>query len=136
VLAGSQVLPLEEVAGHLLRQMASFPPDTIILLRRGRTTGPGPFEKLVAMLAETLKIAIEWREPRADEGGRSQTYLRDIELVGSADAVIAYFSEAQIMLGGTGHVVEKAIDQNVPVYAYAPIDGAVERVGEVEREPA
>jgi hypothetical protein len=35
-----------------------------------------------------------------------------------ADTVVAFFSPESLMTGGTGHVVEKAIDKETPVYAF------------------
>jgi hypothetical protein len=76
-----------------------------------------PFEALVASLATTLG-----HTPRAfvpEPGGRSKVYLRDVEMVGAADEVVAFFQDGDEMTGGTAHVVEKAIDQRRPVRAYA-----------------
>ena len=59
---------------------------------------------------------VAWFTP--DPGGRERVFFRDIEMVAKADVVICVFPEGDPMGGGTGHVVEKAQDKGVPVYAY------------------
>jgi nucleoside 2-deoxyribosyltransferase len=63
-----------------------------------------------------LNIPVEWFRPKP--GGRDEVFHRDIEMVSHADVVICVFSEDQPMEGGTAHIVEKAQDRHVPVYAY------------------
>lgn len=56
-------------------------------------------------------------------------------MVAGADLVIAVFPPTKPMEGGTGHVVEKAIDQRVPAYAYTFDDRTgFARVGEYDPE--
>jgi len=129
---GSHSLDVSIVAGHLLKTLVSLPPETVVLLRKGRTTVPGDFETLTQALCLQLHIDFEWCIP--DEGGREAVFLRDIEMVTRADAVVAYFDADSVMQGGTGHVVDKAMDIDRPVYAYAPQDGTVKWAG--GHEPA
>jgi len=129
VFVGSHTLDVAEIATHALRQMAALPPEAVILLRRGRKTPPGQFERFILSMADSLGIDVEWKMPGT---GRGSAFVRDVEMVKEADAVIAYFNEANLMAGGTGHVVDKAIDSDKPVFAYGPLDGVVERVGELE----
>lgn len=117
-LVGSRAVDVREISGHLLKTLVSFPEGTIVLLRKGRTTPPGDFEVFTQALCLQLGINFEWCQP--DEGGREAVYLRDIEMVTKADAVVAYFDADSVLSGGTGHVVEKAMDADKPVYAYAP----------------
>lgn len=119
-VVGSRAVDLREIAGHILKTLASLPDGTTVLLRRGRHTPPGDFEVFTQALCLQLGINFEWCQP--DEGGREAVYLRDIEMVAKSDAVVAYFDADSVMTGGTGHVVEKAIDADKPVYAYAPSD--------------
>lgn len=86
-----------------------------VLLRAPRVGDPGRFERITAMLCSVLDIPVSWRMP--ETGGRSATFFRDIEMVGEADCVLAFF-DGSAMWGGTEHVVEKAIDRQVPVYSY------------------
>jgi hypothetical protein len=79
-----------------------------------------PFEFAIHLMCKQLVIPVELRVPEA--GGRDQVFHRDIEMVAKSDLVICVFSEADPMGGGTGHVVEKAIDRGVPVYAYTSSD--------------
>jgi hypothetical protein len=132
---GNRALNLHDVAGHLLKSLISLPDGTIVLLRRGRQTPPGEFESLTQALCLQLHINFEWCVP--DEGGREAVYLRDIEMVAKADAVVAYFPDAAAVFdekSGTSHVVEKGMDADKPVYAYAPSAEGVDWVG--GHEPA
>ena len=65
------------------------------------------------------------------------TFFRDIEMVSKADLVLCIFHEGQPMEGGTAHVVEKAQDKRVPVYAYtSDDDGRWTRLGEWDPDDA
>jgi len=132
--AGASRLDLAEVAGHLLQQLAALPPNATVLLRRPRGDLPGDFEMLAKNLCDGLSIPVEWRIPEV--GGRSATYLRDVSMVSAADAVVCYFHPDAILEGGTGHLAEKALDQDKPLYTYAAIEpGEVVWVGGIEPEP-
>lgn len=117
-VVGNRALVLEQVVDHLLRTLVSLPVDTVVLLRKGRKTPAGDFESLTQALCLQLHINYEWCVP--DEGGREAVFQRDISMVDQADAVVAYFAPDSVMEGGTGHVVEKAMDVDRPVFAYAP----------------
>ena len=116
----------------MLGFLGHLPPDSIIYLRRGLRTNAGPFEQLVSRLATTLGLSYRYHLP-VPHSGRAAVYNRDIAMVAESDLVVAFFAPARIMEGGTAHVVEKAIDAAVPVFAYAiHQDGRIERVGEWE----
>lgn len=87
------------------------------------------FEFAVQLVCTQLSIPVELFIP--EPGGRDQVFFRDIEMVREADLVIAVFSENAPMEGGTAHVVEKAQDRRVPVYAYTDDgEGHWTRLGE------
>lgn len=88
------------------------------------------------MACSIVEIPIRYCVP--EEGGREQVFFRDIEMVAAADVVICVFDEARPMEGGTGHVVEKAQDRTVPVYAYAYVTetGRLSRIGEWDPDNA
>lgn len=123
VFVGSRTLRLEKVANHLLQKLASLPIEVKVLLRGPREGVPEAFELLCYSLCQTLAIAVEWR--RSEPGGRVAVFGRDEKMVRDADAVVAYFDEEHIMLGGTGHVVECAMNGDTPVYAYTYDDRGV-----------
>ena len=131
VFAGSRSLPLTAmVAQNVLARLVEYdrpgePP--LILLRRPTDRPLRPFEALVASLAKTLGYDIETRSP--GPGGRKATFVRDVDLVAAADEVVAFFSEKDEMDGGTGHVVEKALDQGRTVRAYTIVDGESRLIG-------
>lgn len=99
-------------------------------MRRGRTTAPGRFEREIARVCALMGYDVKWFVP--EPGGRDQNYYRDIEMVAEADVCIAVFTEDEPMEGGTAHVVEKAQDARVPVYAYQWNGQMYQRVGEFD----
>ena len=115
-VVGSRTLELENVAMHLLQKLAALPIEVKVYLRRPREGEPEAFEVMAFKLCESLSIPVEWRI--SEPGGRVAVFLRDSQMVKDSDAVIAYFDEDHLMSGGTGHVVECAINEEKPVYAY------------------
>jgi hypothetical protein len=65
------------------------------------------------------------------EGGSN--YKRDRQMVDGADLVLAFFTEARFMDGGTGHAVTSAIEAEVPVEAWVSHDdGTLSLVAEYD----
>ena len=114
--------------GVVIDFLKQLPIDSVILLRSGNSTRPGRFERIVAQCCMELWMSYRWVKPEGD-GGRGSTFDRDVSMVGASDVVLAFFAE-ESMSGGTEHVVEKAIDQRVPVYSYGVVDGELIRIGE------
>lgn len=84
------------------------------------------FEKAVTdlihrMLNSGFSVSFDCVVPQAS--GRRYNWLRDYALVDGADKVIAYFSRRGFMQGGTGHVVQAALNCNVPVEAWMHDEG-------------
>lgn len=104
-----------------------------VLLRRGRETPPGPLEQELAELCRTTGCPIEWHMPAP--GGRDEVFFRDVDMITGADLLIAVFSPGKPMEGGTAHLVEKAIDQRVPAYAFT-FEEHLDRVGEYDPDNA
>lgn len=110
--------------------MDGVPQGTIILLRRGNKTPPGRFEQLIAeLIRQSGHLELRWMLPDP-EGGPGAAFNRDNEMVSLADLVLAFFDPERVMAGGTGHVVETAVDRHVPVYSYAFDETEMQRVGE------
>jgi hypothetical protein len=110
--------------------MDGLPHGTTVLLRRGNHTDPGQFERLIRhIVQESYHLEARWSIPDLD-GGPGATFNRDNEMVSQADLVLAFFEPGHIMAGGTGHVVETAIDRGVPVYSFAQSHSSLDRVGE------
>lgn len=121
----------------LIRFLGGLPEDAVILLRRPykRETPPGAFERDVSALCDALNIPVEWvaPEPTIMSPGRVSVYRRDIEMVAKADLVLLFFTAKDAVTGysGTTHLMDSALDQDRPVYAYQVDEqGAVSRVGE------
>jgi hypothetical protein len=83
---------------------------------------PGRFERLVsAWCREMGHPEVRWVLPDPDHGAGG-AFMRDSDLVRGVDLVLAFFAPGQSMKGGTGHVVERAIDSNVPAYSWIVYD--------------
>ena len=143
VIAGSRKLPEGKAPFMLIRFLGGLPNDAVVLLRCPYKIGslPGPFEKDVAALCDALNIPVEWRapEPTLLSPGRVSVYIRDIEMVAKASLVLLFFTNEDALYGysGTTHLMDKALDQNIPMYAYRVDDhGGVTRVGEHDPENA
>jgi len=136
-IAGSRRLPAGQAPRLLIRFLAALPADATILLRKGAYTDPGRFERDVENLCSILHMDWEWciPEPTGTTVGRAAVYYRDIDMVSKADLVMLFFAPEEAHLGysGTAHLMDKALDQDRPVYAYTvAADGKVSRVGEYD----
>lgn len=117
-IVGSRSLEINgDVALHIVTTLVDLPPESEILIRKPLTRSLRPFEAMVAALGGSMGHTVTEYVP--EPGGRSQVFLRDVEMVRDADEVVAFFADGDEMSGGTGHVVDKAIDQQRPVRAYA-----------------
>ena len=143
VIAGSRKLPDGKAPFMLIRFLGALPDGAVVLLRCPYKEGnlPGPFEKDVAALCDALNIPVEWHapEPTILSPGRVSVYVRDIEMVTKADLVLLFLTEEDALFGysGTTHLMDKALDQNRPMYAYrVEKGGRVFRIGEHDPENA
>lgn len=131
---GSRGLISVRLALHVARKISKLPKGSVVLVRRGRNTELGPFERVVEACAKSLGITYFECIPKGP--GRESVYRRDYEMVEAADYVEAYFPESAVMDGGTGHVVDAALNREKTVYAWSVSEeGTVERIGEYERAP-
>lgn len=132
--AANHSLDVSRIAMHLLDQLYRLPNATMILLRQPREGMPGEFEQTAAKLADTLGFEIDWRVP--EEGGRAAVMGRNIEMARDANTVICYFDHYPGELSGTGHLLDKAIENdNAIIRAYSCEDDGVRLVGSWEPEP-
>jgi len=114
--------------------MDGTPDGTTVLLRRGAYTAPGRFERLCReLVTQSGHLNVRWCMPD-QEGGPGAAFLRDNEMVSRSDLVLAFFDPHNVMAGGTGHVVETAIDRAVPVYSFTVDEEGLTRVGEHDPE--
>ena len=91
--------------------------NATVLLRKPLRGKPAAFEALVAQTASALDLAVEWFVP--EPGGRHKVFSRDVDMVTSADKVIAYFASHEHNVdSGTAHVMEIGIQSELPVMAY------------------
>jgi hypothetical protein len=110
--------------------MDALPDPSTIVLRRGVRAPVANFERIVRTIAaESTHLHVRWAMPDPD-AGPGAAFLRDNEMVSSVDLVLAFFEPHHVMEGGTGHVVETAIDRNVPVYSFTIDEEALIRVGD------
>lgn len=113
----------------------ALPNNSRVFLRRGMKGAPGSFERLVFEWCRQFNhVEPRWVIPDF-ESGPGAVFNRDNEMVRGSDLVLAFFAPGRMMEGGTGHVVESAIDQGVPVYSFELGDSLV-RVGEHDPDAA
>ena len=138
-IAGSRRLPKGHAPRLLIRFLAALPEDAVVMLRRPASIDamPGMFEMDVSVLASVLQLDVEWVKPEPTDvtRGRSSVYVRDIDMVESADLVILFFAADEVAegYGGTQHLLDKALAANRPVYAYSVDEfGTIDRVGDYD----
>jgi hypothetical protein len=84
-----------------------------ILTRATRETG------VDALVIEICRIAGRECKTYPIEGpSRGGAFVRDLKLIADADKIIAIFAPDRVMEGGTGHIVNKALDERKEVEAY------------------
>lgn len=127
VLAASRSVPYAPAVAAATLEMAKLPNDSWVFLRKPTKKPASPFELAVAAAASNLGINVRWWTP--GPGGRQATFLRDVAMVEAADEVVCYFTEEEEMTGGTGHIVEKALDRGRRCRAYSIVDNALRWVG-------
>lgn len=133
-IGGARRLPPGTAFRVLIRFMANLDPDTIVLLRRGLNTDPGPFEMDVAELCTFLGLDVQWRRPKPDDinPGRQSVFVRDFDMVAEADLTLVFVPDIEPLdSSGTAHLMDKAIELNKAVFAYTVSDdGTTTRYGE------
>lgn len=127
VVVASRACDPAQAAAFAVDELADLPEGSQVFLRKPTGKPARRFELAVAVAATKLGVTVRWWSP--GPGGRKATFVRDVEMVAAADRVVAYFAENLEMEGGTGHVVEKAQDQNKPCRAYAIVDGSLKWIG-------
>lgn len=138
VIAGSRALPPGIAPRLIIRFLAELPIGSKVLLRAPVMTGAavvGPFESDVFDMCGIIGLEHEWRYPNPTRWrpGRKAVWDRDMEMLADADVALCFYEVGQIgdEESGTVALVDKAIDLDKPVYAYALTpDGGVIRVGE------
>lgn len=132
VVAGSYQAMSLHLASHLFNVLRELPPGSKVLLRAPRNPEEpvGKVESVAAQMATDLQLEVEMCFPPVG-GGREGVLRRDYDMVERADRVIAYFSPERVMDGGTGHLVEAAINRDIPTEAWRlDVDGRLDRTGD------
>lgn len=132
VIAGSYQAMSIHLATHLFNVLRELPPGSTVLLRAPRNPEEpvGKVEAVAAQMATDLKLDVELCFPPVD-GGREGVFKRDYTMVERADKVVAYFTPEKVMDGGTGHLIEAAMNRDIPSEAWRlDIDGRLDRVGD------
>lgn len=133
IFAANHTLDVGLIANHALQQLIVLPMQVTILLRRPRDEEPAAFETLISELCATMSIPVEWRQVEREHGsGRSATYSRDVEMARSADAAYCWFDPETPMGGGTGHLAERCIEEEVPITAWVYEDDEMRLLGSLE----
>lgn len=132
VVAGSYQAMSINLALHMFDVLRRLPAGSTVLLRAPRNPSEpiGKVEAVAAQMATDLQLQVELCFPPV-AGGREGVLKRDYTMVERADRVVAYFSPDKIMDGGTGHVVEAAMNRDIPSEAWRlDENGHLDRVGD------
>lgn len=137
VIAGSRALPKGVAPRLLFEFLEKLPEDTRILLRQSASGIINPFEMHVMTLVDMVGLSVRWCQPNLKRhAGRRSVWFRDVDMIAEADLCLCYYTSDQIGddRSGTVALVDKAMQLEVPVYAYEIDIGdeslSVGRVGE------
>lgn len=116
-----------------MQLFATLPDVVTILIRKGNRRPPQPFEAMVERLATFRRMRVEHAVP---EIGRNRvgTFVRDVEMVDRSDVVLVFLdpSEDPMGDGGTAHILQRAVDANRPLYAYAVHYDGLQWIGGID----
>lgn len=136
LIAGSR--SIQRVPDHLMHFIRVLVSGAdVINLRRPQTITDrapiGHVELAAAGACAELHVQTKWwmPEPSDRTRGRVSVFVRDIDIVAGSDLVVAILDPLYDEYSGTNHIVEKALDQAVPVYVFTP---GLERIGEWDSE--
>ena len=85
----------------------------IILTRQTKAWGVDQFVR-----ASCEYLGREFTVYDTEGPSRGGAFVRDLKLINDADKIIALFHPGRVMEGGTGHIVNKALDERKEVEAY------------------
>lgn len=115
IVGSSDLWPTPALASHVLLLIAEDSESIgVRVTKAGDPTSS--IEEMVLRIAERFGHATNWFSPQ--QIGSKAGFQRDVDMVGIASSVHAYFAPGAIMEGGTGHVVEAALRRGIPVTAY------------------
>lgn len=112
------------------RMVLLLPEGTEVLTRKVKSLSVDMF---VEHWCHTLGVPLRVFESVGPSRGGA--FVRDVELAGEADKVVAIFAPDKVMDGGTGHIVEKALDLGKEVEAYTVERGSLVYIGGQQPEP-
>jgi hypothetical protein len=126
-----------DVVSILCSILSSMREDEVVAIRAPRsdaTTLPAsPVERFIQELAPKLGHGVQMYAPSGK--GRAATFFRDYDLVDSSDGVYAFFAPEAEMEGGTGHVVQAALNRHKTVEAWTlDVHGHLVFIGSDETE--
>lgn len=120
-IVGSHEADLRLVAGHVLYLISTLDDRDELAVR--------PTEG-VDYIARVFGESFGHKVFTYSGGQREANYQRDRKLVSESDRVEAFFAPQRVMSGGTGHIVEVALEMGKPVRAWTTDpDGELVLVG-------
>ena len=130
ITAPTKMAVTDEVRQHVIAALAFIPEGSEVRIRantKGKITSY--LERWILDLCSLTGTA--WYVKICHSAGAGgAAYKRDREMVAGADRVISFFDEENFMEGGTGHVVQCAMEANVSVEAWAQTADGLELVAE------
>lgn len=115
-VAANRKVPLNRIADHLVRELAALPMGATVVMRAAKSGRTQPFEAMTAKLCKSLSIPVEWEQPEGR--GREAVMGRDNRMIRASDRLLAYVYDVGPHVGGTWHLIEAAIRDDIESTAY------------------
>ena len=106
-IIGSSTFPVVQCAVEIAQFIKTFPPDTEFLTR-----GAEGFDRFAAEAASIMGYKVT----KFPGKGGAFNFERDVDIVRLADRIEAFYDAERIGEGGTGHIVEKALDARCALF--------------------
>lgn len=135
ITAPRKMFVTSEVQQKIVGALAFLPEDAFVSIRARSDGRPSSYvEGWLLKLHARKDVPTPWTltvyKASKERGG---AWKRDRSMVEGASRVIAFFDESNFMEGGTGHVVQCALEADVPVEAWAQTFHGLELVAEDDK---
>ena len=127
ITAPQKMAVTDEIRTQIIAAMAFLPENSELRVRANRAGRfASPTEEWVAEICRVSGTDLHSFHTDVN----CSSFPRDRQMVKGADRVIAFFPEDKFMEGGTAHVVQCALEAEVPVEAWAQTASGLELVAE------
>lgn len=122
----------DEVRTQIIAALTFLPENSEIRVRGNSKRFTSPTEEWIAELCRVAGTDLHVFHTTP----HTRAFERDRQMVDGSDRVIAFFPEETFMEGGTGHVVQCALEAEVPTEAWAQTASGLQLVAESDEDHA